>query len=401
MSELLASRFAHVSSEGQMPSCAQALMFRTMVTILLFGAPALVTAQQQLPTEPSPPADRGWRPGLTISGGIATVGTEGTPWTTPFMASIRLELARYLVVEGEWTAPVSASEFIDTGDIGLQELNGQVGIYGRDVRESSSELRMSAVNVLGRAQAKRFSFLGGVGIGFFERSDRARQTRTGCTGPWVPACQQSDGDGYEFDQHGQTLIWIGGMDVNVLPRVDAFVSGRVGGSNGFEEAALAAGVRAALIPERSHRRAGVDRSTRAAPRPLQVALGEPVWVTYDDGREERGTLLATSDSDVTVRTSGRLVTSQLASIRSIETPDSVLNGFIWGAGVGAGVGLVLASYDEPRTLPASVLIGGGLGALLDAVVSRRRLVYTDGPTLRIAPVVSPSVAALGMSLEWH
>ena len=96
---------------------------------------------------------------------------EGTPWTTPFIASIRLELTRYLVVEGEWTAPVRASEFIDTGDIGLRDLNGEVGIYGRDVRESSSELRMSAVNVLGRAQAKRFSFLGGVGIGFFERSD--------------------------------------------------------------------------------------------------------------------------------------------------------------------------------------------------------------------------------------
>ena len=95
------------------------------------------------------------------------------------------------------------------------------------------------------------------------------------------------------------------------------------------------------------------------------------------------------------------MTSPLASIRSIETPDSVLNGFIWGAGVGAGVGLVLASYDEPRTLPAAVLIGGGLGALLDAVMSRRRLVYTDRPSLRIAPVVSPSAAALGMSLEWH
>jgi hypothetical protein len=194
------------------------------------------------------------------------------------------------------------------------------------------------------------------------------------------------------------LIWIGGMDVNVLPRVDAFVSGRVGGSNGFEEAALAAGVRAALIPERSRRGA---RSTRSAPRPLQAAQGEHVWVTYDDGREERGTLFTTSDSDVTVRTSGRLVTSPLASIRSIETPDSVLNGFLWGAGVGAGVGLVLASYDEPRTLPAAVLIGGGLGALLDAVTSRRRLVYTDRPTLRIVPAVSPSAAALGMSLEWH
>ena len=217
----------------------------------------------------------------------------------------------------------------------------------------------------------------------------------------MASCQRSDGYGYEFDQHGQTLIWIGGMDVNVLPRVDAFVSGRVGGNNGFEEAALAAGVRAALIPERSRRRARVDRSTRAAPRPLQVALGEQVWVTYDDGREQQGTLLATSDSDVTLRTSGRLVTSPLASIRSVETPDSVLNGFLWGAGVGAGVGLALIYYDEPRTLPAAILIGGGLGSILDAFISRRRLVYADRPSLRIAPVVSPSGAALGMSLEWH
>jgi hypothetical protein len=385
-----------------MPSFNRMLMIRVVVTILLFGAPASLMGQQQLPTSPSPPpAEGGWRPGLTISGGIATVGTEGTPWTTPAMASIRLELTRYLVVEGEWTAPLRAAEFRDTGDIGLQELNGRVGIYGREIRESNSELRTSAVNVLGRARAKRVSFLGGVGIGFFERSHRARSTRTGCTGPWVVACEQSEGNLFEFDEHGQTMIWVGGVDVNILPRVDAFVSGRVGGNNGFEEAALATGVRAALLPDRSRRRARGDRSTRAAARPLDAALGEHVWVTYDDGREEQGTLFSTSDSAVTLRASGRLVTSPLASIRSVETPDSVLNGFIWGAGVGAGVGLVLMSYDEPRTLPASVLIGGGLGSLLDAVMSRRRLVYTDRASLRIAPVVSPSAAALGMSLEWR
>ena len=385
-----------------MPSSTRTLMFRAVVAILLLGAPPVVMAQQQLPPIPSPPAAaEGWRPGITISGGIATVGTEGTPWTTPFMASIRLELTRYLVVEGEWTAPLRASQFRDTGDIGLQELNGRVGIYGREISESSSELRTSAVNVLGRARAKRVSFLGGVGIGYFERSHRARSTRTGCTGPWMVACEQSEGNSFEFDQHGQTMIWVGGVDVNVLPRVDAFVSGRVGGNNGLEEGALATGVRVALLPDRSRRRARGDRSTRPAARPLDAALGEHVWVTYDDGREEQGTLFYTSDSAVTLRASGRLVTSPLASIRSVETPDSVLNGFIWGAGVGAGVGLVLIHYDEPRTLPASVLIGGGLGSLLDAILSRRRLVYTDGPSLRIAPFVSPSAAALGMSLEWR
>ncbi len=147
---------------------------------------------------------------------------------------------------------------------------------------------MNSVAVLARSRMGRVSFLGGAGLGRFTYEQSSTTSRTGCTGPWVVACQSGNRASSD-DRTGTALIVVGGVDVDVLPRLQAFVSGRIGGSNGVEEAAVAVGVRTTLIPDPS-RRGRTGKMAQSTPQIPGVRSGDQVWIEYENGTEERGNI---------------------------------------------------------------------------------------------------------------
>ena len=372
-------------------------MFRSAVAVIavLLGS---TTARAQTGSSP-PGGGPTWLPGISVGAGFTGVGTQSQQSFESFAGSVRVELLRHLFIEGEWTSPAHASEYFETGDVDVRPLNGQLGIDGRETRNTQYDLRMAAVNVVGKASSRGVSGYGGIGIGGFDSSTVWTRTRTGCTGPWVIACEHGNGETSTSDS-GHALLLVGGLDVNVLPRVDLSVSGRLGGSRALEESALTIGVRTTLVPDRRLR--GLPAGRVEATDALDVRRGEDVWITHGDGTEDHGTLVSSSAGVITVRAKSRIVSVPVASLRSVETPDSIASGMLWGAAVGVGAGVFLRGYANKRALPASVLIGAGLGAVFDGLTPGRRIRYAaSSPTeVRLVPAVSAGVAALGLRVAW-
>jgi hypothetical protein len=187
------------------------------------------------------------------------------------------------------------------------------------------------------------------------------------------------------------------VDVSILPQVDGFVSGRIGGSNAGEEAAITAGVRMTVVPDRNRR----GRDARALRQNTDldgVSLGDRVLIESDAGPEVGGTLVAASASEVTIRSAGRVLSLPMSSIRAIRGPDSLANGLVIGMLAGAGLGAYLMHFDEPRTMPAAILLGGATGAFIDSLFPGRRLIYFRSRAVRIAPVVTAKT--VGLHVGW-
>ena len=294
--------------------------------------------------------------------------------------------------------PVRGRQYREFSEFTPSMLNGQPGVYGLDINDDRYRLRMNSVSLLARSRVGRVSFLGGAGIGGFSLEHMSIRTRTGCAGAWIVACQSQYENGtFDFSRSGQALIVLGGVDVHVLPNVDAFVSGRIGGSNAVEEAAMTAGVRMAVVPDRS-RRGRPARSLREHPDLRGLTRGDRVTIELDDNREEKGTLVGASASDVSIRTGGRVMTLPLSSVRTLRGPDSLVNGLAIGMIAGAGVGAYLMYFDEPRTMPASILLGGAIGAFLDSLVPGRRIYYFKRTPVSLTPSVTPKT--VGLNVVW-
>jgi lipoprotein signal peptidase len=101
---------------------------------------------------------------------------------------------------------------------------------------------------------------------------------------------------------------------------------------------------------------------------------------------------------VTIRTGGRVITLPLSSIKTLRGPDSLTNGVVIGMLSGVGLGAFLMYYDEPRTMPASILLGGAVGAFIDALVPGRKLYYFRRTAVRVAPAVTPK--SVGVHVAW-
>lgn len=145
-----------------------------------------------------------------------------------------------------------------------------------------------------------------------------------------------------------------------------------------------------------------------------VAPGQTLAVTDATGREVTGRLVELTSGAVTLDVEGGVRTWGVADVRRVRQRygDSLLNGTLIGAGVGAGfIGTVIAvscSHDDigcdvdgwgALAFVFYTAAGAGVGALVDAAIRGRRVVFeapTPGPSpsVMLAPVVSPRGAAL-------
>jgi hypothetical protein len=134
----------------------------------------------------------------------------------------------------------------------------------------------------------------------------------------------------------------------------------------------------------------------------QVTSGDIVRVKEASGRETRGTFGEVSASGVSVLVNGKAVEIPAANVREIRRRgDSVVNGLLLGAGIGAGAAAAYV-WDCRRTpaetctdLPRAVLLGGalgtGIGALVDAAVPGWKVAYRDnGTSFALYPAVLPT-----------
>jgi hypothetical protein len=162
-------------------------------------------------------------------------------------------------------------------------------------------------------------------------------------------------------------------------------------------------------------------------RPL-VKSGDTIYVTEANGRKTRARLgeLTQSSLEILVRKTGPdgretfVPQSRLAErdVRQIQTDrgDSVLNGTLIGLAVVGGPWLLACNpatdwcyYNDGGNLYRVIAlitsgIGAGIGALVDAGIRERVLVYYQSPTrgssgIGVSPFASKSAA--GMQLTWR
>lgn len=142
--------------------------------------------------------------------------------------------------------------------------------------------------------------------------------------------------------------------------------------------------------------------------------GTRVELVDRDGTSMRGQLLRVLPNAVLVASDGatrEVPLSQTSLIR--RNGDPVWEGAAWGGGL---FGLMFLSYngDCDDCYSGAQLglirlfytgVGAGVGALIDAAIRDRRVLYRGGdraagPTVTLAPVISPRAGALRMALQW-
>lgn len=163
-------------------------------------------------------------------------------------------------------------------------------------------------------------------------------------------------------------------------------------------------------------------------RPL-VKSGDTIYVTEVSGRKTKGRLgeLSQSSLELLIRKNGsdgrdvfepqsRLAERDVRQIQ-IDRGDSVLNGTLIGLAVVAGPWLLGCNpatdwcyYNDGANLIRMIAlttsaIGAGIGALVDASIRDRVLVYYQAPGQRssgihVSPFVSKSAAGIQMSLQF-
>ena len=137
---------------------------------------------------------------------------------------------------------------------------------------------------------------------------------------------------------------------------------------------------------------------------LLVRPGDKVTVTDTSGRESSGRISELSDSGLTVLVNGarqEFTEREVTTIRQ-RRQDSLGNGAVWGIAVGGALagGLVAAFWEggdsagEAAALVAVYSgIGAGIGVGVDALITRRHVIYQRSAPrveLRVAPLLTPA-----------
>jgi len=130
-----------------------------------------------------------------------------------------------------------------------------------------------------------------------------------------------------------------------------------------------------------------------------LKMGDRIFVSDGQGHETAGLFAKLSDSSVSVLVNGQLEEISVADIREIEKRgDSLLNGFLIGAAIGAGLEVAAyASCDDAVSdclnPGAAAAVGGGVfgavGALIDHFIKGRTPVFRVKQT---AVGIRPAIA---------
>jgi hypothetical protein len=154
----------------------------------------------------------------------------------------------------------------------------------------------------------------------------------------------------------------------------------------------------------------------------RVNVGQPVWVTGADGREIHGRLERLSTDGLVLRRNG-LQTFAASDVRRLRARarDSLKNGTLIGAGIGAGMGTAWclgAIADDSGDVDARVecaegfivfpALGALIGLAVDAIIpGKLRVLYqasapqgAPGASMVVRPCVSSRVNALTVSFTF-
>jgi hypothetical protein len=155
----------------------------------------------------------------------------------------------------------------------------------------------------------------------------------------------------------------------------------------------------------------VRMSTGASVAGLHAGL--KAWVTTADGHEIRGVVSSFSAVSLDVKVGDTLTSIPLGSVRKIEKPDSTLDGFLLGLGIGAAAGVVSARNacrhgHECGAIPFVVVpvgAGGGafIGWLIDFLHEGRQVLYDSTrktSILTVAPFLPERGLGIGGAFRW-
>ena len=141
--------------------------------------------------------------------------------------------------------------------------------------------------------------------------------------------------------------------------------------------------------------------------------GDQIYVTVGDGRRLKGTLMGLSPTTLAIRKGDAHLTVPARDVRRIERGDSLANGVLIGAGIGAA--LTCMAHRGCGSAPIAVtshvifdhgavgllLLGAGVGALVDARWHRTLYDVPFGTAqLSIDPIVSRERAGAGLTVTW-
>jgi hypothetical protein len=143
----------------------------------------------------------------------------------------------------------------------------------------------------------------------------------------------------------------------------------------------------------------------AQPRELKGSQGRAVFVIDANRQEWQGRLLKVSAEALEVESDAGIRTFRLAEIRRVDADgDATTDGFLKGAAIGAGFGLLaLANMPSGWVILSNALTFGLIGLAVDAGCTSRHPVYhgpavphLDTPTTR-SPAASVQVS---MKVRW-
>ncbi len=118
---------------------------------------------------------------------------------------------------------------------------------------------------------------------------------------------------------------------------------------------------------------------------LLIGKGDKITLVGPSGKSTTGRIERIASDAIEMTVSGRIQAFAEKDIRQItqKKHDSVLNGILIGAGVGFGatlpLNLGLADHGEKGLAVAAAglwgLIGGGIGAIVDASITQKQMIY--------------------------
>jgi hypothetical protein len=293
------------------------------------------------------------------------------------LLSIQVPLARHLTVEGE-------------------AIHRSYG-FGDDTTTLGG-------NFLFTVPLGRVSTYAGGGLGVHHTTAQPASGTIACAPPDSHGCQLLV-YGRDSGVVGQA---VGGVEIGITSRLGVFASVRVGTAP--EDGIRAfAGMRAALLMR--------DAAPRPSTGPPAADLrGKEIRVTFADGSQNTGRLIALSDTEVTFvtarqRTQPAIV--RLAGVRKVETVSHhARTGALIGAGTGAVFLALIYSGDcadcEDRRAgffypPIFAGVGAAIGGMINAATADRHVLYpasVANGSVSVAPIFSSRRQGVAIVKRW-